>query len=124
MRIDKQQITNVNQKALDSHTKAFNFLADTLTKKGVEVNQIVQKISDFQVAIPSWALGAGGTRFGRFGFQGEPGSLEQKIDDVGAVHALTRTAGAISLHIPWDVPNDYEAINTTSGFPSDCLRCR
>jgi L-rhamnose isomerase/sugar isomerase len=78
-------------------------------KKGVEVEKVIQKLADFQVAIPSWALGAGGTRFGRFGFQGEPGNLEQKIDDVGAIHALTQTAGAISLHIPWDVPEDYDA---------------
>jgi len=50
----------------------------------------VEKIQQFQVAIPSWALGAGGTRFGRFSFGGEPANLEQKIDDVGIIHALTQ----------------------------------
>jgi L-rhamnose isomerase/sugar isomerase len=67
-------------------------------------------LQDFQVAIPSWALGAGGTRFGRFSIGGEPANLEQKIDDVGIIHALTQSAGAISLHIPWDIPKDAEAI--------------
>jgi L-rhamnose isomerase/sugar isomerase len=56
------------------------------------------------VAIPSWALGAGGTRFGRFSYGGEPATLEQKLDDVGLLHALTHSAGAVSLHIPWDIP--------------------
>ncbi|HZJ21440.1 MAG TPA: sugar isomerase [Pricia sp.] len=110
MKINKQQIEDTNQKSLDDHLESFDYIATQLTKKGIEVENVIQKLADFQVAIPSWALGAGGTRFGRFGFQGEPGTLEQKIDDVGAIHALTQTAGAISLHIPWDVPEDYKTI--------------
>ncbi|MCL4143163.1 UNVERIFIED_CONTAM: hypothetical protein GTU68_040440 [Idotea baltica] len=110
MRIDKNQLTDHDQKGLEEHSSRFDFLANGLSKKGYDVNEVVKKLQDFQVAIPSWALGAGGTRFGRFGFQGEPASLEQKMDDVGILHALTQTAGAISLHIPWDVPTDYSAI--------------
>ena len=67
-------------------------------------------LQSLQIAIPSWALGTGGTRFGRFSGRGEPGTLEEKIDDVGLLHKLTGSAGAISLHIPWDIPEDYEAI--------------
>lgn len=110
MRIDKNHIQDTNQKYITEHIEHFDFLSSLLSKKGYGIDSIVKKLSDFQVAIPSWALGAGGTRFGRFSFQGEPSNLEQKIDDVGILHALTRTAGAISLHIPWDVPNDYNAI--------------
>tara|TARA_R110002051_G_scaffold63132_5_gene114951 strand:- start:63795 stop:65075 length:1281 start_codon:yes stop_codon:yes gene_type:complete len=110
MRLDKTKLHDINKKQLEQHTTNFDFLAQNLTKKGVNVNELIQKLADFQVAIPSWALGAGGTRFGRFGFQGEPSNLEQKIDDVGLLHLLTQTAGAISLHIPWDVPSDYAAI--------------
>lgn len=110
MKINKGQFKAINKNQLSRHDANFNFLADKLTSQGADINAIVQKLQDFQVAIPSWALGAGGTRFGRFGYGGEPSSLEQKIDDVGILHALTQTAGAISLHIPWDVPKDYTAI--------------
>jgi L-rhamnose isomerase/sugar isomerase len=110
MRIDKNQIQDINNAELSEHRNRFDYLADRLTKQGVDVATIVNKLSDFQVAIPSWALGAGGTRFGRFGYQGEPSNLTQKIDDVGILHSLTQSAGAISLHIPWDVPTDYKAI--------------
>ena len=89
---------------------SFDFLSEKLSKNHHDVDQIVAKINAFQVAIPSWALGAGGTRFGRFSFYGEPSSLEQKIDDIGLIHRLTQTAGAISLHIPWDITSDYTAI--------------
>lgn len=110
MRIDKQRIEDSNQSGMDAHSRDFDFISNRLSEKGHDVDEVVRKLADFQVAIPSWALGAGGTRFGRFGFQGEPGNLEQKINDVGVLHALTQTAGAISLHIPWDVPEDYSAI--------------
>ncbi len=110
MRIDKEILQEKNQKDLKSHQEKFDFLSNVLVKDGCNVPDIINKLSEFQVAIPSWALGAGGTRFGRFSFHGEPSTLEQKIDDVGILHALTQTAGAISLHIPWDVPKDYDAI--------------
>src|SRR5690606_6262808 len=74
------------------------------------IEEIVEKLKVFQIAIPSWALGTGGTRFGRFSGPGEPGTLEQKIEDVGLLHKLNQSSGAISLHIPWDIPSDAEKI--------------
>jgi L-rhamnose isomerase/sugar isomerase len=70
----------------------------------------LKKLTDFQVAIPSWALGTGGTRFGRFPAGGEPRSLEEKIEDVGLLHRLNASSGAISLHIPWDIPENPTSI--------------
>lgn len=110
MKINQSEISDYNQKGVEDHNDSFDFLANKLIKQGKEVNSIVAKLEEFQVAVPSWALGAGGTRFGRFGFYGEPSNLEQKVEDVGILHSLTQTAGAISLHIPWDIPSDYDAI--------------
>ncbi len=106
MKITKEQILAANQDKIATHEAAFQTLADDLSKRGFEVEQIIAQIQDFQVAIPSWALGAGGTRFGRFSIGGEPRNLEEKIHDVGLIHALTQSAGSISLHIPWDIPED------------------
>jgi len=110
MKIQKDQISDYNKKEIEGHNENFDFLANKLSKQGHNVNDIVSRLAKFQVAIPSWALGAGGTRFGRFGFYGEPSNLEQKIDDIGILQSLTQTAGAVSLHIPWDIPSDYTAI--------------
>lgn len=109
MQLTKDQISSSNG-SLDLHESNYEHIADRLARQGTDVEALVKAVADFQVAIPSWALGAGGTRFGRFSFHGEPGNLEQKIDDVGILHALTQTAGAISLHIPWDIPTDYQAV--------------
>ena len=110
MRITSTQIAAHNEAQHAAHQAEFQFLSEQLSRRGISAHQIVDKISDFQVAIPSWALGAGGTRFGRFSIGGEPGNLEQKLDDVGLLHALTHSAGAISLHIPWDIPSDVRAV--------------
>jgi L-rhamnose isomerase/sugar isomerase len=108
MTIEKYQIEQINGDALSKHEKRFEFLASELQ----DAEAIIQKLIDFQVAIPSWALGTGGTRFGRFSGGGEPGSLEEKIEDIGLLHQLNRSSGAISLHIPWDIPRNYQEIKT------------
>jgi len=110
MRLQKEQIQDIQGEDIAFHEERFDALSNFLSKKEINIDAITDLLAGFQVAIPSWALGAGGTRFGRFSFQGEPSNLEQKIEDVGLVHTLTRSAGAISLHIPWDVPDDYGAI--------------
>lgn len=110
MKIEAQHLEDANKNLLDAHKDNFDYLATKLTNNGHNVEKILNKLAEFQVAIPSWALGAGGTRFGRFSFYGEPSTLEQKIEDVGLLHSLTQTAGAVSLHIPWDVPEDYNAV--------------
>jgi L-rhamnose isomerase / sugar isomerase len=106
MRIDKATIATHNDAHLTEHQRKFNFIKSEVNN----VEFIIQKLIDFQVAIPSWALGTGGTRFGRFSGTGEPGNLEQKMEDVGLLHALNSNSGAISLHIPWDIPSDYGKI--------------
>jgi Predicted sugar isomerase len=108
MNIDKNRITEHNGRLEADHRSRYAQLADQVPA----IDQIVQKIIAFQVAIPSWALGTGGTRFGRFSGGGEPRTLEEKISDVGILHALNRSSGAISLHIPWDIPQDYAAIRS------------
>lgn len=106
MLLDKQLIANNNDKLLAKHKQKFAYAAKEIDN----VEDIIKKLTAFQVAIPSWALGTGGTRFGRFPGAGEPGTLEQKIEDVGLLHALNKSSGAISLHIPWDIPTDAAAI--------------
>ncbi|MBO9635128.1 MAG: sugar isomerase [Chitinophagaceae bacterium] len=99
-------IAEYNSRFEAAQQKAFDHCSHQLQ----EVEAIVDKLIRFQVAIPSWALGTGGTRFGRFSGAGEPANLEQKIGDIGLLHALNRASGAISLHIPWDIPEDGNAI--------------
>src|SRR5688572_4044826 len=106
MQIEKHKLDDHN----DFHFKGHQKKLEGLKSDIANAESIIKKLIDFQIAIPSWALGTGGTRFGRFAGGGEPRSLEEKIEDVGLLHALNNSSGAISLHIPWDIPTDHNAI--------------
>jgi L-rhamnose isomerase/sugar isomerase len=106
MKFASDRIDAHNQAHLKEHERRLK----GLTLGTAETDRCVDKLVQFQVAIPSWALGTGGTRFGRFPGGGEPRTLEEKIEDVGLLHQLNRSSGAISLHIPWDIPKDAKSI--------------
>lgn len=112
MVIEEYKIRETNSSKLNHHRKRLEFLAQDIPN----MEGILGKLIDFQIAIPSWALGTGGTRFGRFSGSGEPRSLEEKIEDVGLLHALNRSSGAISLHIPWDIPENPENIRALAAM--------
>ncbi|WP_236976041.1 TIM barrel protein [Membranihabitans maritimus] len=106
MEVKKNQIDDFNRDLITNHQMEFEFLSSKLNSRGVDVESIIRDMEELQIAIPSWALGAGGTRFGRFAQGGTPGNLQEKIKDVGLIHHLTHSAGKISLHIPWDIPEN------------------
>jgi L-rhamnose isomerase/sugar isomerase len=106
MKLEKYSIQEFNQQDEADHKRRFEFVAADVAN----IDEVLQKLSAFNIAIPSWALGTGGTRFGRFSGGGEPRSLKEKIEDVGVIHALNRSSNSISLHIPWDIPENASAI--------------
>jgi L-rhamnose isomerase / sugar isomerase len=106
MQVEKYKLDEHNHSQLKEHQRKFDFIAADIK----DTDGLLKKLIDFQVAIPSWALGTGGTRFGRFSGGGEPGNLEEKIEDIGLLHALNKSSGAISLHIPWDIPENASRI--------------
>ena len=108
MQLDNLSISLENEKTVKEHQRLFNHL----TSEIANAEEIIQKLNAFNICIPSWALGTGGTRFGRFSGGGEPRSLEEKIEDVGLIHALNKSSNSISLHIPWDIPENAATIKT------------
>jgi L-rhamnose isomerase / sugar isomerase len=72
MRISDEHIKAHNKKESARHQETYQVLSGQLSDRGSDVASLTDRLSDFQVAIPSWALGAGGTRFGRFSIGGEP----------------------------------------------------
>jgi L-rhamnose isomerase/sugar isomerase len=79
---------------------------DVVGRWGIDAGAVVDAVAAFSVAAPSWAVGTGGTRFGRFPIGGEPRTTYEKVDDVAALNAVTGANRSISLHVPWDDPDD------------------
>lgn len=105
MIIESNKIASHNDDLLKSHQNKLVFT----TSEIAETENIIQKLIDFQIAIPSWALGTGGTRFGRFPGGGEPRSLEEnrRCRFASRFEQFVRSH---LLHIPWDIPTDRNAI--------------
>jgi len=85
---------------------------------------VVGELAGFSMAAPSWALGTGGTRFGRFRGGGEPRTLEEKIEDVALLDTLTGANRTISLHVPWDYPREPASVRgfaDSLGVGFDCM---
>ena len=79
-------------------------------RRGIEIERITRAVLDFHVAIPSWGVGTGGTRFARFPGTGEPRNVFEKLEDCAVIHALTGATPTVSLHLPWDRAEDYGAL--------------
>jgi L-rhamnose isomerase / sugar isomerase len=85
-------------------------LAAQLQRRGIDIELIVRRVAQFGVAIPSWGVGTGGTRFARFPGIGEPRNVFEKLDDCAVIHALTGATPTVSLHLPWDKAQDIAAL--------------
>jgi L-rhamnose isomerase / sugar isomerase len=99
-----------NDKHLASHKEDYDHLARQLQRRNINLEDIVQRAMDFTVAVPTWGVGTGGTRFARFPGPGEPRNIHDKLADCGVIHQLTRCTGMVSPHLPWDVVKDYNAL--------------
>jgi L-rhamnose isomerase / sugar isomerase len=80
----------------------YQHLGEQLARRGIAIDRIKDKLAAFGVAIPSWGVGTGGTRFARFPGPGEPRDVFDKIEDCSVIQQLTRATPTVSLHIPWD----------------------
>ena len=91
-----------NAKRLVTLQADYDALGAHLARRGIDIAAVKSKVSAYGVAIPSWGVGTGGTRFARFPGAGEPRGIFDKLDDCGVIQELTRATPAVSLHIPWD----------------------
>jgi len=69
---------------------------------------ILDDLARQTIELPSWAFGNSGTRFKVFAQQGVPRDPYEKIADAAQVHRYTGVAPRVSLHIPWDLVDDYD----------------
>ena len=99
-------IQDANSAGAAALEEDFDHLARQLARRGVDAESLVERALAFTVAVPSWGLGSGGTRFARFPIPGEPRNIFEKLEDAEVVFRLTRATPGISLHIPWDRPEN------------------
>ncbi|MEO5741356.1 MAG: TIM barrel protein, partial [Vicinamibacterales bacterium] len=95
-------IQDANAAGAATLAEDYDHLARQLARRGIDADALVARAMAFKVAVPTWGLGSGGTRFARFPVPGEPRNVFEKLEDCEVVFNLTRVTPGISLHIPWD----------------------
>jgi L-rhamnose isomerase/sugar isomerase len=88
----------------------YDHLGTQLARRGIDIDAVKAKVSAYGVAVPSWGVGTGGTRFARFPGAGEPRNIFDKIEDCSVIQQLTRATPTVSLHIPWDKVDDLKGL--------------
>jgi L-rhamnose isomerase/sugar isomerase len=81
-------------------------LGRALERRGRSIDRVKEKVKAFAVAVPTWGLGVGGTRFAKFPIPGEPITIHQKLEDAAVVNQLCRMTPSASPHFPWDRVDD------------------
>lgn len=103
-------IGTLNHKLAQAQAEDYTALGRQLARRGVDIETITQRAMAWSVAIPTWGVGTGGTRFARFPGLGEPRHIHDKLEDCGVIQTLTRGTRTVSPHIPWDKVADYNAL--------------
>jgi L-rhamnose isomerase / sugar isomerase len=104
--IDDSFIAGQNRKARNWVEEDYEHLGKKLRRQNIDIEKLTARAQSFRVAVPSWGVGTGGTRFARFPGPGEPRDIYDKLEDCGTIFKLVRSTPAVSLHIPWDKPDD------------------
>src|SRR5450432_3616601 len=89
--IDDGFIAEQNQKAKAWIEEDYEHLGKTLLRRNLDAEQLVALAQAFRVAVPSWGVGTGGTRFARFPGLGEPRGIHEKLEDCGTIFKLVRS---------------------------------
>ena len=88
----------------------YESLARALDRRGRSIDAVKDKVKAFAVAVPTWGLGVGGTRFAKFPIPGEPITIHEKLEDAAVVNQLCRMTPTASPHFPWDKVEDPAAL--------------
>jgi L-rhamnose isomerase/sugar isomerase len=107
---DANYIAAANQPHAATLGADYARLGEQLARRGIAIDDVTRQVAGFKVAIPSWGVGTGGTRFGRFPGPGEPRNVFEKLEDCGVIWRLTGATPTVSLHLPWDRTDDFKAL--------------
>jgi L-rhamnose isomerase / sugar isomerase len=109
-RIPDALIGEENARLAVAQDEDYAALGRRLKRAGIDIDAVTLRVAAFAVAVPTWGVGTGGTRFARFPGPGEPRGIFDKLEDCATIHQLTRATPTCSPHFPWDEVSDYREL--------------
>jgi L-rhamnose isomerase/sugar isomerase len=113
-RINKEIICDENATLENDLIEDYQALGIQLARKDINIDNITAKAEAFQIGIPSWGTGTGGTRFARFPGAGEPRNIWEKLADCSVINDLAQCTERVSPHFPWDKVDDFNELKQTA----------
>jgi L-rhamnose isomerase/sugar isomerase len=113
--LPQELIERENAARLAALQDEYESLARALDRRGRSIDAVKDKVKAFDVAVPTWGLGVGGTRFAKFPIPGEPTNIFEKLEDCAVIHVLGRATPTVSPHFPWDRVSDYAELREHAG---------
>ena len=115
--IDSGRVAEHNAQLRAGLNADYEALGGMLARRGVDIEKLTTAAQSFAVALPSWGVGTGGTRFARFPGRGEPRNVFEKLEDCAVIHQLTRATPGVSLHFPGAKTTDPKALRAQAESP-------
>src|SRR5262249_60554036 len=97
-------IAEQNKKARAWLDEDYEHLGKQLRRRGVEIEDLTERAQSFEVAVPSWGVGTGGTRVARFPGPGEPRGIYEKLEDCAGINRRVTATAHRSPHLPLRKP--------------------
>ena len=122
--IDPELVIHANRQSAPELERDYATLGERLARRGIAIDAITLRLARFGVAIPTWGVGTGGTRFARFPVPGEPRDVFEKLEDCALIWQLGRATPTLSPHFPWDAiaePAELRARAASYGLGFDAV---
>ncbi len=110
--LPREVIEEDNRDRLAALEDEYASLGRKLERRGAAIDAVKAKVKAFTLAVPTWGLGVGGTRFAKFPLPGEPTDIHEKLADAAVVNQLGRMTPRVSPHFPWDSGVDPAALRS------------
>ncbi|WP_310532942.1 L-rhamnose catabolism isomerase [Novosphingobium sp.] len=108
--LSQDLIAEANSRDMVALDEDYAALGRKLSRTGIDIDAIKERVASFSVAVPSWGAGRGGTRFAKFPIAGEPTNIHEKLEDCAVINQLSRVTPRVSPHFPWDKVSDFAAL--------------
>ncbi|WP_438862379.1 L-rhamnose catabolism isomerase [Neptunicella sp.] len=108
--LDLNFIEDCNKQLKQEIHQDYQALGEKLARNNIDIEDVLKQAQSFSIAVPSWGVGTGGTRFARFPGIGEPRNIFEKLEDCAVINRLVTCTPTVSPHFPWDVVDDMSAL--------------
>jgi L-rhamnose isomerase/sugar isomerase len=95
--------------------RSYMLFEENQKARGIDIEQVKQRLKALKVETPSWGYADQGTRFKVYKQRNVPRDPYEKLEDAAQVHRFTGASPSVAIHIPWDKVENYNRLQKHAG---------